>query len=367
MPDRGAAPGTLLHREPFERDVPFGVRGTRILHATTITGGVAETASAIVLVPPAAAGRRGVVVWMHGTTGVASGCAPSLLERPFAHTPALEEALAHGWIVVAPDYAGLGTRGTHGYLVGEDEGRAAIDSLRAARSLPEVGPVGPIVVWGHSQGGHAALWAATLAPSYAPELALSGVAVAAPASMPGPLMRAAQDSPVGRIMTSYVIRAYAARYPDVDPAALVRPAARLLVADMARRCLAGKPALVSVLEAWLLDAPVLTGDPTQGALGARLDENVPRGPIGVPVLIAQGTLDDLVLPGVQDGYVAGRCAAGQAIDYRRYAGDDHLSLVSDASRFPAELVAWTHERIQGTAAPAGCTVATRAVPPRRVR
>jgi len=45
------------------------------------------------------------------------------------------------------------------------------------------------VVWGHSQGGHAALWTGILAPTYAPEIAILGVAAVAPASDLGPLSR----------------------------------------------------------------------------------------------------------------------------------------------------------------------------------
>ena len=43
-------------------------------------------------------------------------------------------------------------------------------------------------VWGHSQGGHAALWTGALAASLAPELQLVGVAAAAPAAELSPLI-----------------------------------------------------------------------------------------------------------------------------------------------------------------------------------
>jgi hypothetical protein len=37
----------------------------------------------------------------------------------------------------ATDYPGLGTPGVHAYLMGESEGRAVLDSVRAARNLPD--------------------------------------------------------------------------------------------------------------------------------------------------------------------------------------------------------------------------------------
>jgi hypothetical protein len=84
------------------------------------------------------------------------------------------------------------------------------------------------------------------------------------------------------------------------------------------------------------------------ALGARLHENSPNGPLPQPVL-----------PHVQDDWVRRRCAAGQVIDYRRYAGLDHLSLVAPRSAPSADLIAWTADRLEGHAAPTGCLTTQR--------
>lgn len=78
-------------------------------------------------------------------------------------------------VVVAADYPGLGTPGMHPYLIGESEGRAVLDSVRAARDLPDAGASNRFAVWGHSQGGHASLYTGELAASYAPDLRLVGV------------------------------------------------------------------------------------------------------------------------------------------------------------------------------------------------
>src|SRR6516165_5881755 len=47
-------------------------------------------------------------------------------------------------------------------LIGEGEARAALDSVRAARQMAELTLDMRTVVWGHLQGGHAALWPALL-------------------------------------------------------------------------------------------------------------------------------------------------------------------------------------------------------------
>jgi hypothetical protein len=352
-----STPGALLRVEPFAREVPAGAQAWRILYTTTDAQGAPALSSAIVMHSRTApAGPRPVVAWTHGTTGAVQGCAPSLLEQPFANVPALAPLLERGWLYVATDYPGQATGGTHPYLIGEGEARSALDAVRAARQMKEVQVAPETVVWGHSQGGHAALWTGILAPDYAPDVRLAGVAAAAPASDLRALIDVVQHAPIGRIMTSYVMRAYAATYPDVGwDDYVTRPLAGLAARDLGRRCLEGSQAIYSVAVAVALGGTIFGRPPTQGPLGERLARNTPEHPIPQPLLVAQGEADVLVLPAVQARWVARRCAAGQAIDYRSYAGRDHLSLVAPDAPFVADLVRWTEDRFAGRAAAAHCT------------
>jgi alpha-beta hydrolase superfamily lysophospholipase len=350
-----AKPGVLLRSEAFSRGVPPGARAWRILYTTTRTNGDPALASAIVLLSLRAPDTpRPVVAWTHGTTGVDSGCAPSLLDDPFANVPALHQLIEEGRLYVATDYVGLGTDGSHPYLIGEGEGRSALDAVRAVAQLAEVATDRRVVVWGHSQGGHAALWTAALAPTYAPDIPLAGVAAAAPASDIPALLAAAQGSIVGKIMSSFVIRAYSETYPDVSFTAYVRPLASLLVRDMANRCLAGRKALFSVLEAAVLPSSIFKSDPTAGPLGARLAANIPNARLDIPQLIAQGQDDELVLPDVQARFVRQKCGDGQNVDFRMYPGRDHLSVVASSSPFTADLVAWTKQRFAAEPQDSNC-------------
>jgi len=353
-------PGTLLRYVPFERGVPAGALAWRILYTTTRSEGIPAIASAVVLVrDPGSGGSRSIVAWTHGTTGAAPGCGPSLLADPFANVPAFSALIDQGWAYVATDYIGMSAADTQSYLIGESEGRAALDAVRAARQLPGLNLTGETVVWGHSQGGHATLWTGHLAPGYAPDVHVVGVAAAAPASLPGELMRAAQDSIVGKIMTAFTLRAYTETYGDIRFDSYVKPLARWFVRDMARRCLAGREALVSVAEASMLPSAILSSDPATGALGKRLDENEPRGAMGVPVLIAQGLTDDLVLPELQDAFVRQRCDRRQIIEYRRYVGLDHLLLVAADSPYAGDLVDWTRRRFAHEIAVSRCVTSER--------
>jgi len=345
-------PGTLLKHEPYTQAIPPGARGWRILYATTRDEGVPAVASAVVLAPSASVpGPRPLVTWTHGTTGAAVGCARTVLPPPFpfdAAVPAVPQLLAEGWALVGPDYVGLGTAGPHPYLIGQGEGRSALDAVRAVRQLTDLTLGDTTVVWGHSQGGHAALWTGGLAAAYAPEVRIAGVAALAPATdLPG-LVGAIKDTPVGRIMLSFVMAAYGALYPDVVFDDYVGPRRR--ARGMGARCLSGPGALLSVATAVTMERPLFTRDPAEGPLGARLDANVPRLPIAAPVLLAQGTTDPLVLPDVQGRYVEARCAAGQPIDHRTYAGRDHLSVLADdspAGRRPHRLDARSIRRCAG--------------------
>lgn len=349
-----AALGTLLKSEPFTNAVPSGAKGWRILYVTT-RGGKRALASAIVVLPEGSGAARPVIAWAHGTTGIVDGCAPSVLDKPFDNVPDVNAIVREGWAYVGTDYSGLGTGGGHAYLVGADAARAVLDSVRAARQLKDTNLADRVVVWGHSQGGNSALWTGMRAIEFAPELELIGVAALAPASDLKGLVQASKSSMFGKIVSSYVITAYAQAYQDVKVDDYIGPGPRVIAGDMAKRCVAGYQTLFSVLETYLLPAEgIFRKDPTSGPLGTRLGENTPTDIVPSPLLIAQGEIDDLVLPEVQKRFVSARCSAGQRIDFRTYPGRDHVSVVAPDSPLVPELILWTRERFEGKPAKNSC-------------
>jgi len=348
-------PGVLLRAEPFTRSVPDGAHAWRILYTTRGLGETPAIASGLVVVPDAP-GPHPVIGWTHGTTGVATGCAPSLLPEPFVSgaMPDLHEALGNGWAVVATDYIGLGTPTTHEYVVGEPAGHAELDALRAARSLDGADLASETVIWGHSQGGHAALWTAGLAADYAPELDLKGVVAMAPAANLPALLSSFADQSLSLLFGAFVLTGYDAAYPDVRVEDYAKPSGRLPLEAVASRCLTDPGTIVSVLQAGLSGGPIWSRDPSTGALGQRAAENVPTLPIHEPLLIAQGLADPLIVPAAQQDYVTSRCEAGQALEYRTYPGLDHMGVVSEGSPLLGELLEWTRARFAGEPAGDDC-------------
>ena len=90
--------------------------------------------------------------------------------------------LAQGYVIVAPDYEGLGTRGIHPYLNLKSAAQSAIYAVRAFKEQQGNRFNGAWVSVGQSQGGHASLATAQFAdedPNYKAAVA------AAPASSLG--------------------------------------------------------------------------------------------------------------------------------------------------------------------------------------
>jgi pimeloyl-ACP methyl ester carboxylesterase len=349
-------PGILLRQQGFSVNVPADAIAWRILYTTTRQDGSPATASAVVMVARKFLKQKSpVIAWTHGTTGVMPGCAPSLLDDPFANIPALNALLDNGWIYVATDYVGQGTEGPHPYLIGAGEARSALDSIRAAQQMAVIKAENRTVVWGHSQGGHAALWTGIIAPSYAPDLDIFGVAAISPASDLPSLIDANQNTPIGRIMSAFVLRSYEAAYADVDFNTYVPWHKRWLSRDISGRCLSGRKTLFSIAETLAAGNSIFQKAPSSGPLAERLAENTPKTPLPQPVLIAQGLADDLVLPAIQAKFVRDYCQSGASLQYVTYTKHDHLSIVAPDSPLTADLLKWTQDRLDRKPPTTNCT------------
>lgn len=341
QPPRETAPGTLVSATPITSALPGGLRGWRISYLTTdVHGAVVKATGTVTAAPGNSTKARPVLAVAHGTTGVAAACAPSRGAVPFVG-PAALRLLAEGWVAVSPDYVGLGSSGRHGYLVGTEEAHAVLDGVRAARSLLSTSK--RAVVWGHSQGGHAALWTGSIAKSYAPDVDLLGVAATAPATDLPALVASPVQTPLLKVVESYLASSWSAVYGGVG---WVAAANAPLVDQIARLCVPTAQRAIFGLAAQIR-GPVFQATAVEGELGDLLDENVPRGPFEVPVFVGQGSQDAAVPVQLQRRWVVEQCREGASLDYREYPGLGHTTVIAATSPLTPDLTAWIRGRLAG--------------------
>jgi len=349
-------PGALVRSEPLKNvALPEGMRGWRLLYTTSVDDKTPATAVATVFasseLPP---GPRPVITWAHGTTGLMQECMPSLVSVPSEGIPARDRIVKQGWVVVATDYAFVEKGGPHPYMIGVGEARSALDAVRAARGMPELALDDRTVVWGHSQGGHAALWIGSAGPRYAPELKIMGVAAIAPAADLKSIL--ASNVGVDKWLGPYVARAYSRFYPDITFEQALRPQALAAAREMQSLCFFLPPEHTLRLHALAnsFEGPALATS-TNPALAARMTQNAAAAPIAAPVVIAQGLADIVVPSATTDAYVKGRCAAGQRLEYWTFKDRDHISIVTTGTPLDEPLASWTAARFAAKPPAAGCT------------
>jgi len=353
-------PGTIIRSEPITEPSVPGADVRRILYVSTDQNDHPNAVSGILIVPR---NRRShpapIVAWAHGTTGVVPGCAPSLDPQQYIpRTPALQQYVDAGVIVVATDYAGLGTEGTHDthpYLVGPSEGHAVLDSIRAAQHLVDGEADAPVAIYGHSQGGHATLFAAELAPTYAPELRVMGIAAMAPPTDLGALMRADNAETPGIVLTSLAIVSWSRVYPDTPASAIVKARYLPAVENLARHCITTNGQMATIAPSvWVLRDNYLKRDPTTDSQWApHFAPNTPKTILrSAPVLVAQGLIDDIVRPQVTERYVQNECDGGARVTFMQYTKAGHFN-VRDLSA-PA-VAKWVLARLAGDPVASDCT------------
>ncbi len=233
----------------FDSKFPAGTQAWQLIYRSKDANGNAIAVSGTILVPPAPAGGiKGIVSAGTATTGAAdkigntASCAPSagipdggaIISNP------VRDYLNAGYAVAVTDYEGLRTPGTHKYVVGRSAGQTMLDVVRAAHRLPSAGLAGkPTIFAGYSQGAHAALWAAQLEQSYAPELDVRGaVANSAPVNIIS--MLNSVDGALASGIMAYAIRSYNDQYPELNLWGRLNANGRAWVTNNQNRCLAAQ-------------------------------------------------------------------------------------------------------------------------------
>ncbi|MBP1159173.1 hypothetical protein ABIC28_004417 [Rhodococcus sp. PvR044] len=337
-------PGTVASSGPLVREywIPDAADAHLVTYWSTGPGGRPALSTGAVFIPPGQAPPGGwpVVSWGHGAIGLADECAPTatgVLGGGY-----LTRWLTQGYAVVATDYVGLGTPGIHPYLDGRSQAYSVVDMVRAARAIvPSLSR--KWVALGQSQGGQAAMVAASLATSYAPELDYRGaVGLGVPsnienlAPLGGP---AFPELPLTgtTVFISYMLAGLRATRPDIDVDGYLSPLGREVLDRAESLCYpeaAEAFAGISIGEllSRQLDDPVILS-----ALREMLE--IPTRGYDRPFFIGQGMLDEVVPAPLTLKLVADLTGNGEQFTFRPYPaghlGTMRLSL-PDATDFVRE-------------------------------
>jgi acetyl esterase/lipase len=356
-PAQAQRAGTLVESVRMA-NAPAGMKAWRIRYASTSDRGAAEEMTGVVIAPVGPPSRMGrpVLAWAHGTWGVDDKCTPSQSDNFFNATPALEQMIARGYVVVAPDYAGLGTKPMHPYLVGSSAAHSVLDAVRAARSIAEAGATNRFAVWGESQGGHASLWTGQLARSYAPDLTLTGVAAAAPPTDLIENLTGGTDPSVRAFLTAFAAHSWSEHF-GISLRTLGRKSTGDIITRLGRNncvTLGGKPRLgmvvgIAVLRARLKNVDLGRISPWKEI--ARDNSPTPRD-YGVPFLIAQNDGDTIVSPDVTKAFVRKLCRDNARLRYISInSKGGHPTSAADSA---TKTLDWIDARFAGKPAPNDC-------------
>lgn len=345
-------PGSIIRREPLLSNLPKGAQAWRVMYRSTDLKGRPIAVTGTVVAPTGASVKpRNIIAWAHGTTGIRPECGVSHTSDPYQQTPAIERMLAEGFVVVITDYPGLGTPGTHPYMVGSVAAQSVLDSVRAARQIVEVSAGNQFVVWGASQGGNSALWTAQLVKAYAPELKLLGVAASAPAINLRGIAKFNLDKPAGGIFLGYVFEAWATVYPGADLDAIIKPEERATFNRMIEPCFTAPAGFLPIIKNLQTPAQYLSVDILKTEPWSTLfEKNTPSGSIKAPILIAHGTADPLIPIELNEAEAARRCKAGEDVQFARYPGSSHDAREDTA----VYILGWTVDRFAGRPTSSNC-------------
>ena len=305
-----------------------------------------------------------------GTTGIGDECAPSIEDPHKANWANYQSHLVtyagQGYASVITDYEGMrDSNRIHHYMVGELEGRAVLDSVRALMNLDSTHRAANpknVFLGGYSQGGHSAFWADQIASAYAPDLTVKGVVGFGPVmdvqQTWSDILHAANINWFG----PYVLTSYADYYHDTyDINQILTPRyAANLRADVLAHCIdtdlmywGHVPNLVYTTE-FLASLSNGLNDPRDAQLKARLEANrTGSAPTSSAKLINEGARDNVVLPAQQTAAMQRICPTSRGpAQLKVYPNATHYNTMAQSLH---DTITWMKDVAAGQAVPTTCS------------
>lgn len=357
-----AKPGDLLKVEVDANTslytLPPNTALSRIMFMSRGLNGSAVPASAYVLWPfnPRDVGDGyPVVAFAHGNSGSMGDCAPSHLRTLWYHFEVPFELALQGYVVVAPDYQGLGVDRDqcgkpihHNFLGNQAEANDLFYATQAAQAaFKQLSK--RFVTMGHSQGGGAA-WAAAHRQAEQPVRGYLGTIPISAVTLfleesPGVIHNSSSNT---AILISHGLNKV---FPDFNMSSILTPAGiqRLNLLRQIKGCNAVVSKIFPDVQD-LVHADWATNEYVQAY--QNLTQNGNR-PIAGPMLILQGTKDPAVPESVTTSIVDKMCSKNShdSIEYIRFQDVGHTPTCYASRRIWLE---WIAARFAGTPPPAGC-------------
>jgi acetyl esterase/lipase len=324
-------------------------------------------ATALVFTPKAAppAGGWPIVAWAHGTAGVADKCAPSnnllittsILGVDKSTYNMIESLVKAGYVVVAPDYEGLGEPSgneMHPFLNVKSAAYSVTDAVVATKSWLGNKASNKWAVLGHSQGGHAAL--ATAQYAARANMDYRGAVATAPANnlrlieelsemaiaeMEDMSFTQALGYGILDTLTSYMAAGMKSLYPTepVYSKIFKSPTDKFAAENAEKLCLFDlgfQFMLGSISQYSAANELSLKGYSSRKQEGFKNDPIIKQflakdsqplqTVVKTPIIIYQGGSDNIVLPQATNTLVAQARALTTKIDYRTDPTWDHFSV-----------------------------------------
>ncbi|MFI9401320.1 lipase family protein [Nocardia sp. NPDC052316] len=260
----------------------------------------------------------------------------------------LVAALERGWTVVVPDYLGPEGEFAAGYV----EGRNTLDGIRAAENFAPAGLSGtatPVLMYGYSGGSRGTEFGAELAPTYAPELNIRGVAAG---GLPTDMAAAAAHMNGGPFTSINMEAAFGLdrAYPELNIASyfldssLKQKLTSTCYTDVVSEFAFKRVEDYTVDRIWPLAVPAV----------AEVVESLRAGRYGTPATpmhLASAFIDEFATVPDTDRFVADYCARGVDVTYVKYPLAEHVS--AEFQDFP-HAIDWLAQRLAGAPTSSTC-------------
>ncbi|EEQ92882.1 alpha/beta fold hydrolase [Brucella sp. ZJ1_1] len=387
--------GQIVSKEKISTPIE-GAEAWRIAYISSDLNDRKTISTGLLIAPVGEAPKDGrpVISWAHGTTGTAQNCGPSQVVNPAAPlnlyflpngnastdygVPAIETFIKAGYVVVATDYQGLGGGGKHQYTVAATNGRDAINAIRAAGDLKEVGAGKNALIYGWSQGGGTTIAAAS-SDDYINQTgtAFDGIELVGFVAMaPQDIAAAAPKGEITEATSAAMLRGLVSSFSSnvfdfthfaqnmwatqsAFPEKLkltdifTEDGAKLVDEVMMNKCIHVASDTLNYAVGDKFSAMLkATPTNTKAWADAMLAGSVPNAKPVAPVIIYWGTKDTVVPPVMGELYREQKCKMGGNIARVQLPGEqDHFS--TPAASEPLYLP-WIADRFAGKPAPDGC-------------